>query len=61
MAEPSQMSFQEYHIHIRDLGELFPLQHVKIQGEACDLEESPHPSTRTLISDIQLHNCEKQI
>ena len=40
---------------------LFPLQHVKIQGEACDLEESPHPSTRTLISDIQLHNCEKQI
>ena len=40
---------------------LFPLQHVKIQGEACDLEESPHPTTRTLISDLQLHNCEKQI
>ena len=45
MAEPSQMRFQEYHIHIRDLGELFPLQHVKIQGEACDLEENPHPNT----------------
>ena len=25
---------------------LFPLQHVKIQGEACDLEESPHPTTQ---------------
>ena len=39
----------------------FPLYHVKLQGEACDLEESPHPTTRTLISDLQLHNCEKQI
>ena len=25
---------------------LFPLQHVKIQGEACDQEESPHPTTQ---------------
>ena len=40
---------------------LLPLQHVKIQGETCDLEESPHPTTRTLISDLQLRNCEKQI
>ena len=41
------MRFEQYHIHIRDLRELCcPLHHVKVQGEACYLEESPHLITR---------------
>lgn len=24
----------------------FPLHHVKLQGEACDLEEGPQPTTQ---------------
>ena len=32
--------------HKRLGSSLFQLQHVKIQGEACDLEESPHPTTQ---------------
>ena len=40
------MRFKQYHIHIRDLGELCcPLHQVKIQGEAYDLEEDPHLTT----------------
>ena len=47
MAEPSQMSFQEYHIHIRDLGELCcPLLYIKMQRETCDLDEGPHLITQ---------------
>ena len=43
MVEPSKMKFQQYHSHIRYWGELcWPLQHVNIHGEACDLEEGPH-------------------
>ena len=46
MVGPSWMIFKQYHIHIRGLGELCcPLYQVKIQGEACDLEEGPHLTT----------------